>query len=376
VADIGDGLNPFPSLEMVERATGRHARVRLSTNENEFGPAPEVLEEIAAAAAAANRYPDCDHFALRHELAARQVLDPDLVHVSSGIDGLLGAISRSFLGPGRAAVTTDGTYPTFAYFARSAGASLSAVPYRGLRVDSTALAERARADQAAVIYLAEPDNPTGSSLGRAGVARLRAALPASTLLVVDGAYAEYQRPEQRLRVSDLPGRTLWLRTFSKAYGLAGLRVGYAAGASDLLRQLRAGAEHYVVGRLAESAAIAALGASRHLALVLEETALGRADYARRLGELGFGVLPTETNFVTVRCPGPPPGRGSSGAAARRLVGQLADAGIFVRLVTLPGSGDLIRMSVGPAWQRDTAVSLMAELTTAARDLATPTTAKE
>ncbi len=336
--------NPFPSLEMTERAIGRRARERLSTNENEFGPAPEVVRSIAAAAAEAHRYPDCDHFALRERLAGRLRVPRDGIRVGSGIDGLLGEICRAFLGPGRTAVTGEATYPTFGYFARAWGADVHLVPNGLAAPDPQALVRCAHRTRADVVYIADPDNPSGSAQGGTALLAMADALPDRTLLVVDGAYAEYQDQATRLAAGEVTGRRiLWLRTFSKAYALAGLRVGYAVGHPELVRTLGDGAEHYVVGRVAEAAALAALDAEEHLAWLLGETAAGRAHYAAAFSELGFTVLPSHTNFVTVRLAAP--------AVAERLTNSLRALGIFVRHLTAPGMTDCVRISVGPAQQR-------------------------
>jgi histidinol-phosphate aminotransferase len=356
--------NPFPSTEMIERASGRPARERLSTNENEFGPAPEVVEAIAAAAREAHRYPDCDHFDLRTEVGTALGTDPGTVRIGSGIDGLLGQICRSFLGPGRTAVTSESTYPTFAYFARAGGAALHLAPYRDARVDWQELARLAHEVHADVVYVADPDNPTGTSLPPAGVTALADALPERTLLVLDGAYAEYQRDGTPSPAEVTARRMIWLRTFSKAYALAGMRVGYAVAAPALLSGLARGAEHYVVGRVAGAAALAALRAPGHLAEVVARTEEGRAHYTERLTLLGFTVLPSSTNFVTARCAGP--------GAAGRLAGALAASGVYVRHLAAPGLTDCLRISVGPARQREDVLAGIATLMEPTRQSRRPT----
>ncbi|MGH3624584.1 MAG: aminotransferase class I/II-fold pyridoxal phosphate-dependent enzyme [Sciscionella sp.] len=345
------GENPFPSAEMMSRASGVRPWARLSTNENEFGPAPEVLDAIAMAAAEANRYPDCEHFDLRTALAAEFGVRFEQVHVRTGIDGLLGDACRAFASGGTV-VTTEGTYATFAYFARAAGATVETVPYRDLHVDTGALAERAGECGADIVYLAEPDNPTGTSVGASAVRGLRDALPERTVLLVDGAYAEYQAPGEWLAVADvLDRRVLWLRTFSKAYGLAGMRVGYTLGSVELLRGLRCVTEYYAVGRVAQQAALAAFTATGYRDRMLADTAAGREHYTDHLGGLGFTVLACATNFVTVRC-GP-------GASAESLRAHLAEAGVFARAIPLDEHG-LLRMTIGPAHQRDAVLKLLAE----------------
>lgn len=346
--------NPFPSTEMVARATGIKPWARLSTNENEFGTAPEVTEAIIRAAAEAHRYPDCEHYDLRTVLAAEAGVDFDQVHVRTGIDGLLGDCCRVFAGNGCTVLTTEGTYATFAYFAAAVGARVETVPYCDFHVDSNALVRRALECSPEVVYVAEPDNPTGGSLGSSGLHHLRQCLPERTLLLVDGAYAEYQDPARRIVPADLlDQRMLWLRTFSKAYGLAGLRVGYVLGAAELLRKLRSVAEHYSVGRIAQQAAMAALTATGHRDWVIEETTQGRAHYAERLTGLGFTMLKSETNFVTVRC--------TEQVSAETLRAALAKAGVLTRVIPLGCPYGLLRLTIGPVEQRVAVLRLLAGL---------------
>jgi histidinol-phosphate aminotransferase len=341
--------NPFPSTEMVSRAIGVRPWARLSTNENEFGPAPEVAAAIARAATEANRYPDCEHFELRTELTAATGADFEQIHVQTGIDGLLGEICHRFARDGTV-VTTEGTYATFGYFARAVGARVEAVPYRDLRVDAGELARRAIRTGAAVVYLAEPDNPTGTALGPRTVMELADALAGRALLVVDGAYAEYQPRADRIRVADVIGRRmLWLRTFSKAYGLAGMRVGYALGAVPLLDELRAGTAYYAVSRIAQQAALAALTATAHLDHVLAATAAGRAHYTAALRERGHTVLDGVTNFVTL-C-------GDAATSADELKDALVAGGVFARAVPI-GRAGLLRLTIGPAEQRTAVLGLL------------------
>lgn len=352
--------NPFPSTEMVQRATRRRFRERLSTNENEFGPAPETAAAIARAAAEAHRYPDCDHYELRMRLSERLAAPPTAIRIGSGIDGLLGEIGRTFLSRGRVAVTGEATYPTFTYFARASGAEVRLAPLRvGAEAVTAELAALSVPSQdgdvpADVVYLADPDNPTGAALSRSPILSLADSLPDTTLLVVDGAYTEYLDPRDALAARDVLGhRMLWLRTFSKAYGLAGLRIGYAVGHPDLLDRLAAGAEHYVVGRIAEAAALAALDCAGYTDEVVMRTAEGREHYTAQLTAMGLDVLPSATNFVTVRCRRP--------ETAASLADGLARGGILVRHLAAPGLTDCLRITIGPAAQRAAVLACVASL---------------
>jgi histidinol-phosphate aminotransferase len=345
--------NPVPSMEMLERADGRRIRERLSTNENEFRPAAGVEHAIVAAAGEAHRYPDCDHFALRHRLADMHVTAPELIRIGTGADGLLGEICRTYLEHGLTAVTTEGTYPTFDYFARTSGASVCYAPYREDRVDTGELARLAVATQAHVVYVAEPDNPTGAVLGRRELLALADALPRHTLLVIDGAYADYQAADDRPTTADIiTRRALWVRSFSKAHALAGLRVGYALGAPELIATLAERAEHYAVSRIAEAAALAALDEESHLAQMVAHTEEGRRHYTRELAELGLRALPGTTNFVTARCADAP--------AAEQLTEALLDRGIAIQHLDTPALNDCVRITVGPARQRATVLAAIRE----------------
>jgi histidinol-phosphate aminotransferase len=354
--------NPFPSTEMAERATGLRFRERLSTNENEFGPAPGTVAAIARAAGHAHRYADCDHFSLRLRLGTLLAVPPETIRIGSGIDGLIGEISRAFLGPGRTAVASEATYPTFSYCALASGCDMRTVPLTGgtqARADPVALAsvaapgpgQHAPAD---VVYIAEPDNPTGALLGRSSILALADSLPGTTLLVVDGAYTEYIDQRESLTVREvLAHRMLWLRTFSKAYGLAGMRIGYVVGQPDLLDRLAVGAEHYVVGRLADAAALAALDCAGHTEEVVKRTAAGREHYISALAAMGLAVLPSATNFVTVRCGGP--------EAAAGLADGLARDGVLVRHLSAAGLTDCLRITIGPTPQREAVLTAIAAL---------------
>jgi histidinol-phosphate aminotransferase len=341
-------VNPFPSTEEVQRRTGVSVWARLNANENEFGPPEVVRAAIIRAATEANRYPDCENIDLKSALAATHGIDPENIHVMAGIDGLLSAVSRTRLGRGRSLAAVCGTYPTMAYLARAGGTTVHTVPYAGHRIGIDALLAAAHRHQPDVVYLAEPDNPTGVALGATEVLRLADQLPPRCTLVVDGAYADYQTPGRTLREADvLDRKMLWLRTFSKAYGMAGLRVGYAVGRPELLDVLAYGSEHYAVGRIAQQAALAAVSDPQTISETVRATSAGRDHYRTELAP-DFEVLPGETNFVSLRCPG---GARQAGALQRYLARQ----GVLVRQPGAPGIDDLLRVTIGPPWQREVVI---------------------
>jgi histidinol-phosphate aminotransferase len=217
-----------------------------------------VIDAMARAAGLAWRYCDPENFDLKHALAARLGVAPDTIAVGEGIDGLLGLVVRLFAAPGAAVVTSLGAYPTFNYHVAGFGARLVTVPYRNDHEDLDGLAEAARREKASLCYLANPDNPMGTWWEADAVMRFIEALPDDTMLVLDEAYGE-TAPAGALPPLDVERpNVLRMRTFSKAYGLAGLRCGYAIGEREQIRAFDKVRNHFGVNRMAQAAALAAL----------------------------------------------------------------------------------------------------------------------
>ncbi|SET58847.1 pyridoxal phosphate-dependent aminotransferase [Oceanicella actignis] len=346
---------PFVGPEAQERALGRAFRARLGANENVFGPSPRAQEATRAAAAEAWMYGDPEAHELRAAIAAHHGARPENVMVGAGIDGILGDLCRLIVAPGTPVVSSDGAYPTFAYHVAGFGGRLVAVPYAADdREDPEALARAARECGAPLVYLANPDNPMGSWNGAEAVRAMLDALPPDCLLCLDEAYAEFA-PEGV--APELPAddpRVIRMRTFSKAHGLAGLRVGYALGAPELISAFDKVRNHFGVGRLAQAAALAALGDRAWLDHVRAEVARARARIARIAQEAGLRALPSATNFVAVDC-------GRDGAFARRVVQALAARGVFVRMPFRAPQDRCIRISAG----RPEDLDLLAEVLPAA-----------
>lgn len=330
---------PFTGPEALERASGRPFAARLGANESAFGPSPRAVAAIADAAKSVWMYGDPENHALAQALARHHDIEPDSIVVGEGIDGLLGLLVRLLAEPGDPVVTSLGGYPTFAYHVRAAGGRLHEVPYRDDRADLDALGEAARATGAKIVYLANPDNPTGTWHGAARVQALRNALPDGCVLALDEAYIDFA-PAAAAPLFDTadPG-LIRLRTFSKAHGLAGLRVGYAvtapilAGAFDRIRN------HFGVGRLAQAGALAALQDTEWLARVTAAVAAGRESIRAIAGANGLVARDSATNFVAIDC-------GGGAARARAVLDGLAARGIFVRMPGAPPLDRCIRVTVG------------------------------
>jgi histidinol-phosphate aminotransferase len=330
---------PFVGPEAQERRLGRAFRARIGANESVFGPSPTAVAAMARAAAEAWTYGDPEAHDLRAALAEHHGVAPACVMVGEGIDGLLGLLVRLLVAPGTPVVTSLGTYPTFNYHVAGFGGRLVTVPYRGDAADPEALAAAARETGAPLVYLANPDNPMGGWHSAERVLALIAALPPDAVLCLDEAYADTAPPEAIPPLDTTEPRVIRMRTFSKAHGLAGLRVGYALGHRDLIAAFDKVRNHFALGRVAQAGALAALGDAAWLAEVRRRIAAARARVEAVARENRLAPLPSATNFVTIDC-------GRDGDFARAVVAGLAERGVFVRMPFVPPQDRCIRVTVG------------------------------
>ncbi|MEL6921958.1 MAG: pyridoxal phosphate-dependent aminotransferase [Pseudomonadota bacterium] len=339
VAALPDAI-PFVAPEEMERTRGRAFAARLGANEGNFGPAPAAVAAMRAAATQDSwTYCDPTAHALRTALSEHLGVDMDDIVCGPGIDGLLGLIVRVFSDVGDTIVSSVGAYPTFNYHVHAYGRALESVPYAAHHEDLDALAAKAREARAAIVYVSNPDNPMGSWWQAADVARFVDAVPDETLIVLDEAYGE-TAPAGTLPSIDTNRKNLIrLRTFSKAYGLAGLRVGYAFGHRDLVAPFHRARDHFGVNVMAQQAALASLQSQDWLQKTVARIAAGRARIAAIALDNALAPLPSATNFVTVNC-------GGDGAVARRVMERLLALGIFVRKPMAPGLDHCVRVSVG------------------------------
>ncbi len=330
---------PFVGPETQERERGAPFRARLGANESVFGPSPEAVAAMRAAAAEIWKYGDSASHDLRHALADHHGVATDNVIVGEGIDGLLGYLVRLTVAQGDAVVTSDGAYPTFNYHVAGHGGTLHKVPFRDDREDPGALLARAAEVDAKLVYLSNPDNPMGSWHGADAVEAMIEALPEGTLMVLDEAYIDYAPQGTAARVAADDPRVIRMRTFSKAYGMAGARVGYALAAAPLISAFDKIRNHFGMNRAAQAGALAALRDQGWLAHVVAEAAKSREEIARIAQANGLAALPSATNFVAVDC-------GGDGARARAVLDGLIARGIFVRMPGVAPLDRCIRIGTG------------------------------
>jgi len=217
---------PFVGPETQERARGAAFEARLGANENVFGPSPKAVAAMQAAAHEAWMYADPEHHALKHAISTHHAIPTDSFVIGEGIDGLLGYLVRIYVGHGDAVVTSNGAYPTFNYHVAGFGGTLHKVPYKGDHEDLEALSTVAHETNAKLVYLANPDNPMGTWHEAQKIIAFARSLPPSTVLVLDEAYTDTAPAGVAPDLSETLPNVIRMRTFSKAYGLAGARVGY------------------------------------------------------------------------------------------------------------------------------------------------------
>ena len=330
---------PFVGPETQERARGEPFEARLGANENVFGPSPRALGAMKRAAADIWKYGDPENHDLKQALAAHHGVPAENIVVGEGIDGLLGYLVRMMIEPGDPVVTSLGAYPTFNFHVVGYGGELVTVPYKGNFEDPVALIEAGIEFGAKLIYLANPDNPMGTYHASDVISAAINAVPEDALLVLDEAYLEFA-PEDAAPPLDVGNENvIRFRTFSKAYGMAGARVGYGISAVPLIESFNKARNHFGMNRMAQIGALEALAHQQYLQTTVRKVDEARQKIAQIADDNGLEVVPSATNFVAIDC-------GRDGAFAKRVLEGLIARGIFVRMPFVAPHDRCIRLSVG------------------------------
>ncbi len=326
--------------------------VKLASNENPLGTSPEVTEALARAAAEVNRYPDFDCFDLYRTLSKRLDVAEDRIALGAGSSEIIQLVVRAFMGAGHKAVIPRYSFTSYESSVRAAGGNAVVVPNRGWAPDLDGMLA-AIDEQVRIVFLASPNNPTGVLTPPQELAAFIEMVPDRVVLVLDEAYREYVAPENRLRLERMFARKrnlLVLRTFSKVYGLAGLRVGYGLGAPDLIGILRRLAPPFSVNSMAQGGALAALGDQDFVARSVALNATERGRLSDALDRHGFEYVPSSGNFVLLHV-------GDGPAAFQALMRR----GVIVRPVANYGLGEWIRVSIGLPEENDLFLRHLTEL---------------
>jgi histidinol-phosphate aminotransferase len=332
------------------RATGKKPIVRLDANECALGPFPAARAALLAQLREAHRYPQRDG-ELIERLAARHALASSQVALGNGADGLIGQLSSALLEPGDEVLTAWPSFPTYVLDARKAGAVVTFAPLRDGAVDLDALAERI-GSRTRLVWVCTPNNPTGRAVGRDHLARFLEVVPERVLVVIDEAYFEYAAgPDHADSLREHVGRSPHvgvLRTFSKIYGLASLRIGWFAGPAQIVRALGQVRHYYDVCEPANVAALASLADDAELERRRAANVVERERLAAGLRDLGIRTLVSQANFLAAEV--------GDGAA---LAARLLERGIAVRALDGVGAPELVRITVGTAAQSAAALDAIA-----------------
>ena len=319
--------------------------IKMASNENPFGPSPLAVEAIKAAASEVNYYPDNNVTELTARLAELHELDRDQVLVTAGSTGFLDILARTLLGPGLNAVTSKHSFISYPIITRATGAQFIEVPTLHDGYDLERILEAVDV-RTRVVYIANPNNPTGTVLDAPAIDRFLDGLPSHVITVLDEAYCDYASYFAAGRGLDYShaldyvrqGRpVVVLRTFSKAHGLAGLRVGYGLGPAELMGYFARMKPAFMVSSIGEAAALAALADADHIQRAVETNAVGAKLLTEALTEAGIQVTPTWANFLFCRV------GDEAGSVCQKLQGH----GIIVRHMSGGwGAPDAFRLTVG------------------------------
>jgi histidinol-phosphate aminotransferase len=335
--------SPGKSPEEVARELGLRDCVKMASNENPLGPSPRAMEAVREALPAASIYPDGNSTELREALSRKLGVPVECLLVAHGVDEVFDLMAYAFLKKGDEVILGDPTFTSYELAARTMGAAVRRVPLREHRQDIPAML-RAVGERTVMIVLCSPLNPTGTTVSRPELEQMLESLPENIILVLDEAYVEYVddpgHPDALAYFGRYPGLAI-TRTFSKAYGLAGLRVGYVICSPEIRRALEKVKLPFNVNRLGQVAALAALEDGEHVARSREMNERGKKRLYRVLEETGFDYVPTQANFILV----------NTGNCAD-LFDRLLRHGVIVRAGEALGVPGHVRITVGDRDQND------------------------
>jgi len=330
---------PFVGPEAQERQRGAPFVARIGANENVFGPSKKAIAAMQAAAGETWMYGDPENHDLKAALAAKHDVAPENIVVGEGIDCLFGYINRMFVEDGVTVATSLGAYPTFNFHVAGFGGRLVTTPYVNDCEDPGALLDLARKENARLIYIANPDNPMATWWDGATIQQMIDDVPDGALLCLDEAYGEFA-PDGSLPPFDVSNpKVIRFRTFSKAYGMAGARIGYAVGEASLIKAFDKIRNHFGVNRIAQIGALASLNDPDHIPDVTGRVAAARERITEIAAASDLAALPSATNFVAIDC-------GKDGDFARKVLAGLISQGIFVRMPGVAPQDRCIRVSAG------------------------------
>ena len=330
---------PFIGPEALERQSATKILSRIGANESVFGPSPKAIAAMQATAAESWQYGDPEHHDLKTTIANAVGVDPENIACGEGIDGLLGLVVRLFIEPGDAVATSLGANPTFNFHVAAQGGKLVTTPYVNDKEDPASLIALVKSENAKLLYFANPDNPMGSVWPAEIVQRLINDTPENCMLLLDEAYIEFAPDGMSPDIDTSRQNLLRFRTFSKAHGLAGIRVGYVIGHPEMISAFDKIRNHFGISRISQAGAIAAIQDQAWVKHVKAEVIKARYRIKEIAEATGLKPLPSATNFMAIDC-------GRDGAYTKAIADGLLRHGVFIRTPGVPPLNRCIRVSCG------------------------------
>lgn len=344
---------PGKSMEELRREYGLTDVIKLASNENPLGASPKALAAMKAVLSEASYYPDGQSYELRQALAVHLGVAFEQVTIGNGADGLIMQTELAYLNDGDEVIVSRSSFPVYDIYAHVMRATLTKVPMKDYRLDLTAMAN-AITDRTKLVFVCNPNNPTGTIVTSGEVETFMQHVPDRVLVIFDEAYVELvdstEFPDSLRYVRDGQNNVMALRTFSKVYGLAGIRIGYAVAGAETLAPLFKVKEPFAVNRLAQAAGIAALKDDGFLKRTVETNSTGREQLYRGFERLNLQFIESHTNFVLVKV----------GSQALSVQQRLLEYGVIVRPCTAYDLPDFLRISLGDTAQNTRLLTALEE----------------
>ncbi len=344
---------PGRPIEEVKRELGLKNVIKLASNENPYGPSPKVQKAIITAVQTINRYPDAGCYYLRRELSKRLNLKSSQIVFGNGSDELIVLAIKALVNVGDEVIIAKPSFLIYDIASRIAGAQIKAIPLKSFCYDLTAM-KKAVTKKTKIIFLGNPDNPAGTYFTQMQIENFMKGLRKDILVFLDEAYYEYVEQKDYVDSISLLKRyknIFVTRTFSKMYGLAGLRVGYGIGNQEFVDYLNRIREPFNVNSLAQVAAVACLKDQKYYKEIAKIFSQQRVVLNKSLNELGFKTIKSFTNFILIRVNG----------SATKFCSKLLKKGIIVRDMSFWGMNDMIRVSIGSEKENKKFIKIIKEI---------------
>jgi histidinol-phosphate aminotransferase len=350
-----ESLVPYPPgkpLEELEREYGITGSIKLASNENPWGPSPKAVEAIAAALSGLHRYPDGSSYYLNHALAANLGVQSDEIVLGNGSNEIIDFLITAFMRPGEEVITSHPSFLMYQKFVQVQGGVNRVVELKEKCHDLDGIVAEIN-NKTRLIFLDNPNNPTGTYIGSGEFADFLAKVPEGVIVVLDEAYVDFVEPDERIDTfsylhGDKP--VVALRTFSKAYGLAGLRLGFGVMNSEIAGYLHRVRQPFNVNSLAQIGGVAALNDEEHYSMTLSRTKEQRAWLMQEVTRLGCSPMPSHTNFFLV----------DVGGSGKKLYEQMLYKGVIIRPMEAYGYPNYIRITIGTSEENQRFIGALSE----------------